>query len=224
MLNTMINSGSETDEPIIKSKIEIKLYESIKRIFLGHNFYKARPRWLTNPTTNTRLEVDFFCKELKLIIEMQKHRNYVYYDDLYDNQEPHVEQLEINKLKRTLCYNQGFTLVIFCDHEEYNFVRLLSQIKKDISMGIIKSIYDFTQNPQVESDRRICCMCGVITDLDDFAEQSEFQKQLYVIHMQVRSCKDPDKISKLLDEYETIVKDYARELARKNVDERELHQ
>ncbi len=73
---------------------------------LNNKFPKIRPNWLINPKTGARLELDGYCKDLKIAFEHQgKHH--------YFNNDPII--LETQKyrdsIKKEICQQQGILLL-----------------------------------------------------------------------------------------------------------------
>ncbi len=53
------------------SKQEARVRACLEAIFPGHRFENIRPDWLVNADTGRRLELDCYCPELKLAVEVQ---------------------------------------------------------------------------------------------------------------------------------------------------------
>lgn len=53
------------------SKLEATARACLEKIFTGHKFENVRPDWLINPNTGKKLELDCYCPELKIAVEVQ---------------------------------------------------------------------------------------------------------------------------------------------------------
>ncbi len=77
---------------------------------LKKQFPTIRPRWLLNKAGN-RMELDGYCKELKLAFEFcgQQHYNFVKY---YHKEEKKFQKtLENDKIKKDICMKHNITLI-----------------------------------------------------------------------------------------------------------------
>ncbi len=53
------------------SKLEAISRACLEKIYSGHEFKNIRPDWLINPETGKKLELDCYCEELKIAVEVQ---------------------------------------------------------------------------------------------------------------------------------------------------------
>ena len=98
-------------EPQVAPKLEKWTLLALERIFEGKVFIKTRPSWLRNPRTGRACELDFFCDELKLAVEVQGMQHYVYPNSWHKNRTEFEEQVYRDRLKEDLCKQAGITLV-----------------------------------------------------------------------------------------------------------------
>lgn len=85
--------------------------EFLEILFPNHKFIKTRPKWLTNPQTGRPLELDGYNEELKLAIEYNGVQHYVYPNFTGCSKEEFKKQLYRDKLKETLCSENGVCLI-----------------------------------------------------------------------------------------------------------------
>jgi hypothetical protein len=84
---------------------------ALQRIFAGKTFDKVRPTWLRNPRTNRPCELDFYCDELKLGVEIQGMQHYVYPNSWHKSRGEWEELMYRDQLKQHLCGQAGVTLL-----------------------------------------------------------------------------------------------------------------
>lgn len=92
------------------SKGERHTARVLRRLFPFHYFHKCRPHFLRNPLTGRCLELDFFCRKLKVAIEYQGRQHYEQVDQFQTNSQFHA-QLYRDSLKRQICEQHGITLI-----------------------------------------------------------------------------------------------------------------
>lgn len=75
-------------------------------------FRKVRPDWLRNPRTGQNLELDFYCDDLQLGIEVQGDQHYKYVPAFHRRGVRDFQsQCARDTLKRKLCRTRGVALV-----------------------------------------------------------------------------------------------------------------
>lgn len=77
---------------------------------LGRPFVKVRPKWLTNPETGRALELDCYCEELGLAVEVSGQFHSVYTPFYHGSPEGFAKQLRRDKRKAEVCKERGITL------------------------------------------------------------------------------------------------------------------
>jgi hypothetical protein len=97
--------------PRIASNLERSTLAALNRIFPGRAFIKIRPPWLRNPRSGRACELDFYCDELKLGVEVQGMQHYVYPNSWHKSRAEWEDQLYRDQLKQHLCKELGITLV-----------------------------------------------------------------------------------------------------------------
>lgn len=93
-------------------KTEAKVGEYLKLIFPDHTFTKIRPVWLKNPRTGKNLELDFYCKELNLAVEVNgiQHSEY---NPFFHKNDPirFIKQQQRDGFKVNKCKELGIKLL-----------------------------------------------------------------------------------------------------------------
>ena len=117
-INTFINSECLGCKCSL-SKSERCFGDLLKINFPNNNFIKIKPNWLKNKKGNN-LELDFYCKELKLAFEYQGAQHEEYNKFFHRNDiNNFYKQLEHDKIKKELCEKKGIRLV--CVPSKYNY-------------------------------------------------------------------------------------------------------
>ena len=119
------------------SILEQEVAEYLKANLPQYKFKKVRPSWLRNPKTHRLLELDFYCKELNLAIEVNGQQHYFYTPHFHESEEKFQAQVERDKLKQTICANRGVKLIIIrydCRNLDAVFLSCLP-IEKDASQS-----------------------------------------------------------------------------------------
>ena len=105
------------------SKSEKLMSEHVNKYFTNNTFKKIRPDWLKN-ITGYNLELDYYCKELKLAFEYNGIQHYEYNPHFHKNNiENFYKQQEKDKFKKERCEEEGVYLIIIpyqynCYNEE----------------------------------------------------------------------------------------------------------
>lgn len=71
-------------------------------------FPTMKPRWLVNPKTNRRLELDGYCKKIGIAFEYQGKQHY---KPIYSNKKVFENRQQLDELKRIICHNKGIILI-----------------------------------------------------------------------------------------------------------------
>ncbi len=93
------------------SKSEKLTHQALVQLFPNNEFIKIRPTWLKNPKTNHKLELDFFCEELSIAIEVdgaQHHHEIKYF---HPSPEHFHYQVERDMFKDSACAMNGVKLI-----------------------------------------------------------------------------------------------------------------
>ena len=93
----------------------IGLGEEITRrmfeLLFNNSFPRVRPKWLINPLTGKRMELDGYCEELLIAFEYQGEQHYKYNDHFYKNNESFIRRKQDDQQKRTICNKKGIRLI-----------------------------------------------------------------------------------------------------------------
>lgn len=81
-----------------------------------------RPEWLLSPE-GTRLELDFYIKELEIAIEVQGKQHFVYDPYYHGDHEGFKKRLLYDRIKREKCATRNITLWEVCTKKDVlNFI------------------------------------------------------------------------------------------------------
>lgn len=78
---------------------------------LNKKFPKTRPDFLKNPITNTNLELDCFCEDLKLALEYNGKQHYEFVPKFHKTKNDFYNQKYRDEIKKRLCYENGIDLI-----------------------------------------------------------------------------------------------------------------
>lgn len=156
------------------SFVEKYAYDAITKVFPNENFFRVRPEWLVNPETNRKLELDFYCEELNLAIEMQGYQHYTFPNHFHKTQEQFEGQLKRDKIKREICLEKKIRLVLIPESDDFEFI--LNQVKIDIAENSDKLVYDYCPAVLISNTRdkteiiseKKCKTCNLEKDLKEF--------------------------------------------------------
>lgn len=119
-----------------KSKLEEEVYAYLRDILPEYEFeYNARPDFLKNVNTNHNLELDFYCKELKLAIECNGRQHYEYVEFFHKDREGFTAMKERDEMKIDLCKKNSVHLIII----KFDCNNKYETLKKEID-NYMKSI------------------------------------------------------------------------------------
>ena len=119
-----LNSKKTSRERYVRN-----LLESMFR----YKFPSVRPKWLKNPKTGRNMEIDCYCKEMSLCVEVDgiQHNKYLPYFHKKGYQE-FLDMRERDFMKTILCKKRGMKLVRLPHnvHDQDIEAYLLQQINK----------------------------------------------------------------------------------------------
>lgn len=102
--------SSEVNNPLKQSEGERICREVISRIY-NKNFPRCRPKWLINPETGRRLELDCYNEELGIAIQYNDISHYKYPNHTNQSYRGFVNQVKKDNLKVELCDRNGVYLI-----------------------------------------------------------------------------------------------------------------
>ena len=91
----------------IGEEISRKMFE----ILFDDNFPRIRPKWLINPHTGKRLELDGYCKNINLAFEYQGEQHYIDNIHFYKGRGSLEKRKQYDRIKRQLCLEKGIILI-----------------------------------------------------------------------------------------------------------------
>ncbi|MCK5561674.1 MAG: zinc-ribbon domain-containing protein, partial [Thermoplasmata archaeon] len=83
----------------------------IFELLFQKKFRKSKPKWLINPYTTNRLELDGYCKSLHLAFEYHGAQHYSQHKFFSKTEEEFQIRKEIDKIKKRLCKEHNVTLI-----------------------------------------------------------------------------------------------------------------
>jgi hypothetical protein len=102
--------SSSSPSPSSKGEEECKRFVEF---YFQKPFHKIRPQMLTNPITNSPLELDIYNKELNLAIEYNGSQHYVFNKMMHNNSKDRFQNQQYRDyIKRNLCKENGIDLII----------------------------------------------------------------------------------------------------------------
>ena len=104
-------SGSNSAESRVSSNLKKHALAALKRMFVAMCFVMVRPMWLRNPRTGRLCELDFYCDELRLGVEIQGMQHSVFPNSWCKSRHEWEELIYRDKLKQHLCQQAGVTLI-----------------------------------------------------------------------------------------------------------------
>lgn len=90
----------------------------IEKIYKKSIFVKTRPKFLINPKTGRRLEIDLYCEELKIGIEYNDSRHY-----------KNKKQMYRDEIKKKICEKMGIKLISIPYNCENIYLYLIDKLK-----------------------------------------------------------------------------------------------
>ena len=130
--------SSGRDERIVRVVFE-KLF--------GQPFPRKHPKWLINPETGHRLELDGYDQELGIAFEYQGPQHYIHFEDYFHKKRGLEKQKKMDELKRELCKKNNVKLIevpYYTKREDYPNHIIEQCEEKGITIDIIPlDIYDY---------------------------------------------------------------------------------
>jgi len=83
----------------------------LESIFKPHKFPKVRLDYIINPVTNTPLEFDCYCDELKIAVEYNGIQHYKYVPYFHETKQDFYNQKYRDRIKQELCDKYSIRLV-----------------------------------------------------------------------------------------------------------------
>jgi len=112
--NNIFNS-TNFEHPKRKKRSYYKREEKCRNIlqkYFGRRFIKIKPKWLIYPKTGRKLELDGYCKELRLAFEYNGAQHYYYNPYHYKNRNQFKDQVSRDKWKYKRCKELGINVII----------------------------------------------------------------------------------------------------------------
>jgi hypothetical protein len=78
----------------------------------GVTFPRKRPKWLINPETGRRLELDCYSKQLRIAVEYNGKQHYEWPNMTGQKQEEFIAQVRRDMLKEKICKRRGVHLIV----------------------------------------------------------------------------------------------------------------
>lgn len=91
--------------------------ETFERLF-EKRFPKKRPKWLINPETGKKMELDGYCEDLKLAFEYQGKQHYE--ETYFTTRRSLLKQIKLDKIKKELCDENDVKLIEITYNIEYD--------------------------------------------------------------------------------------------------------
>jgi hypothetical protein len=110
------------------SKLELAAKYHLEDMF-QLPFYKIRPDFLKNEATGRNLEIDLFCKELNLAVEIQGIQHYKFSPKFHLTEQQFQEQQQRDQMKAHKCRQRGIKLIEIPYHVKERDVRSYLQRK-----------------------------------------------------------------------------------------------
>lgn len=108
-------------------KNEKECREIIEKMFLKP-FPKIKPKFLVNPKTGGRMEIDCFNKELKIGVEYNGPQHYLPFK-LYGGEKTLKKTKYRDELKKKICEREGVTLITVSYRDKDKFQTITDQLR-----------------------------------------------------------------------------------------------
>ncbi len=95
----------------------------LERVFIGHKFEKARPRWLVNSETGRTMELDLYNEDLGVALEYNGIQHYCFNKWFHKNVDMFERQLLHDAEKRRICNERKVILVVVPNIRSFNSIR-----------------------------------------------------------------------------------------------------
>lgn len=116
-LKSLQGVNTKQEKSIKESSGESECRRVVERL-TGKKFPKSRPNFLKNTITNSNLELDCYCEELKLAIEYNGRQHYEYVPFFHVSKDAFYNMRYRDDLKARLCKEHGVRLIIVPYHVE----------------------------------------------------------------------------------------------------------
>ena len=93
-----------------KGKRESHIRHILQNMF-QKPFASTRPKWLTNPNTKRKLEIDCYCEELRLAVEIQGQQHYSFIPHFHKTYDVFLKQQERDLMKAKMIVDRGIRLI-----------------------------------------------------------------------------------------------------------------
>ena len=130
------------------TRYERSVKNLLSEILPGYVFEKVRPDFLKNPATGRNLELDLYCSELDLFVDVQgpEHRIFPNYISRkgYQSYEDYLDLRLRDEFKLATCLDQGMKVIVLVMpvRKEILKSRLVNELTKlDIELGPRKFRY-----------------------------------------------------------------------------------
>lgn len=90
-----------------------KLLRQIIQYLTGLSFPSAKPEFLKNPKTGSRLELDGYNEKINYAFEYDGSQHHSYSEHFHRNEQAYLDQRARDRLKNKLCKNNNVTLLRF---------------------------------------------------------------------------------------------------------------
>lgn len=94
-----------------RSKGETECQRVLEAVFKNQTFKKVRPKFLINPRTKCRLELDLYSEQLGLAIEYNGRQHYEYEPRFHRDQQAFIDQVYRDTIKQKDCPRNNVVLI-----------------------------------------------------------------------------------------------------------------
>lgn len=103
-------------------------------IIFAQPFLKARPAFLKNPLSGSRLELDCYNEDLQIALEYQGIQHYKYTPFFHKTKDQFINQLYRDNLKRHLCHKYNILLIEipFNIAHQHLFIYIVNQLQSKL--------------------------------------------------------------------------------------------
>lgn len=122
--------------PVCSQSKNEKVCRDVFEKLFNKKFPKSKPKWLINPKTGWKLELDGYCEELGIAFEYNGIQHYKSIKKFFHRSRRTLkEQQQIDRLKKKRCHEKGVNLV------EIPYTVNHKEMKRHIIMNARKEIY-----------------------------------------------------------------------------------
>ena len=145
--------------PVCGTGVSERICRKAFELIFNKKFPKRRPKWLVNPKTNTKMELDGFCQELNLAFEYQGIQHFRKNIKFFHKNMKYQEQLERDTLKKELCKKNNVVLFEIPYHIAYkdipNYIINQCKEKKVDFPNLNLEVFDYKQYEGVYSPNNL---------------------------------------------------------------------